>query len=52
MTDKLSIHDTYFKFMHTFLALNVSISLVMVKILNRVPALLRFYMFIKFCLNS
>ena len=52
MTDKLNIHDTSFKFMHTFLAFNVSLSLVMVMILNKVPAILRFYMFIKFCLNS
>ena len=39
------------KFMHTFLAFNVRLSLVMVMLLNRVPSLLCFHIIIKFCLN-
>ena len=38
--------------MHTFLAYYVSLLLMMVMILNRVPSLQCFYVFIKFCFNS
>ena len=40
------------KFMHTFLAYYVSLLLVMVMILKRVPSLLCFHVIIKFCFNS
>ena len=40
------------KFIHTFLALNVSLPFVMVMLLIRVPSLLCFHTMIKFCLNS
>ena len=40
------------KFIHTFLAYNVSLLLVMVMILNRVPSLLCFNVIIKLCYHS
>ena len=52
MADKLNMHILIVKFMHTFLAYYVSLLLVMVMILNRVPSLLCFNVIIKLCYHS
>ena len=45
-------HILIVKFMHTFLAYYVSLLLVMVMILNKVPSLLCFQVIIQFYFNS